>query len=155
MKTKLTVIGVLAIASIAVTLLALSSGGAKEAAAEGEAEQDDIGQVDQTDLNASYNGQAVEIDAGTLLIITLESNPTTGFGWQLSEPIDESLVALIENRYEPGENAEQGMIGAGGSEVWTFEALTNGVTKISLEYSQPWEGGEKAVQTFEITVTIN
>ncbi len=145
MKSKLTLIGTLAVASIAVTLLALSAGGSDQAAAEGEAEQ--------INLDASYNGQEIEVAVGDLLVITLESNPTTGFGWQLSG-IDEDLLALIECRYEPGENAEQGMVGAGGSEVWTFEALTKGETTISMEYSRPWEGGEKAVQTFEVTVTI-
>jgi inhibitor of cysteine peptidase len=145
MKAKLTLIGSLAVASIAVTLLALSAGGTNPAAAEGETEQ--------IDLDASYNGQGIEAAVGDLLVITLESNPTTGFGWQLSG-IDEDLLALIESRYEPGENAEQGMVGAGGNEVWTFKALTTGVTTISMEYSRPWEGGEKAVQTFEVTVTI-
>jgi inhibitor of cysteine peptidase len=145
MKSKLTLIGILAVASIVVTLLALSAGGTNPAAAEGETEQ--------IDLDASHNGQGIEVAAGDLLVITLESNPTTGFGWQLSG-IDEDLLALIESRYEPGENAEQGMVGAGGNEVWTFKALTTGVTTISMEYSRPWEGGEKAVQTFEVTVTI-
>ena len=146
MKAKLTLVGVLSVASIAVTLLALSAGGIDPAAAEGETEQ--------IDLDASHNGQEIEVAVGDLLVITLESNPTTGFGWQLSEPIDEDLLALIESRYEPSENVEQGMVGAGGTEVWTFEALTTGVTKISMEYSRPWEGGEKAVQTFEVAVTI-
>ena len=146
MKAKLTLIGVLPVASIAVTLLALSAGGIDPAAAEGETEQ--------IDLDASHNGQEIEVAVGDLLVITLESNPTTGFGWQLSEPIDEDLLALIESRYEPSENVEQGMVGAGGTEVWTFKALTTGVTRISMEYSRPWEGGEKAVQTFEVTVTI-
>ncbi|UCB42864.1 MAG: protease inhibitor I42 family protein [Dehalococcoidales bacterium] len=146
MKARLTLIGVLAIASIAVTLLALSAGGINPAAAEGEGGQ--IG------LDASYNGQEIEAAAGKRLVITLESNPTTGFGWQLSEPIDEGLLALIESRYEPGENAQQGMVGAGGSEVWTFETLATGETTISMEYSRPWEGGEEAVETFEITVII-
>ena len=145
MKAKLTLIGSLAVASIAVTLLALSAGGTNPAAAEGETEQ--------IDLDASHNGQEIEVAVGDLLVITLGSNPTTGFGWQLSG-IDEDLLALVESRYEPGENAEQGMVGAAGNEVWTFKALTTGVTTISMEYSRPWEGGEKAVQTFEVTVTI-
>lgn len=146
MKAKLTLVGLLAVASIAVTLLALSAGGVNQAVAEGEAEQ--------IDLDASYNGQEIDAAVGELLIITLESNPNTGFRWELSEPINESLLALIDSRYEPGGNAEQSMVGTGGNEVWTFEALTNGVAKISMEYSRPWEGGEKAVKTLEVTVTI-
>ena len=146
MKAKLALTGLLAIVSIAVTLLALSADGISSAAAEGETEQ--------TDLDASYNGEEIEVATGDLLMITLESNPTTGFGWQLSEPVEEGLLTLIESRYELGENTEQGMVGAGGGEVWTFKALATGETKISMEYSRPWAGSEKAVQSFEVIVTI-
>jgi predicted secreted protein len=72
----------------------------------------------------------------------------------LSEPVNENLLALIGSRYEPSENAEQGMVGAGGSEVWTFKALATGEAKISMEYSRPWASSEKAVQAFEVIVTI-
>ncbi|MCD6567992.1 MAG: protease inhibitor I42 family protein [Dehalococcoidia bacterium] len=46
------------------------------------------------------------------------------------------------------------MVGAPGKEVWTFEALEKGSSTISMEYSQPWEGGEKAAQTFSLTVVV-
>lgn len=146
MKVKLTLLSVMAVASTVVTLLALSADGISKASPDGE--------VGQVDINASYNGQEVEIDAGKLLVITLESNPTTGFRWELAEPIDENLLALIESQYEPGADAEIGLVGADGTEVWTFETLTAGETTITMEYSRPWDGGEKAVKTFEVTVTI-
>jgi len=48
----------------------------------------------------------------------------------------------------------QGMVGAPGAQVWTFKALKKGATTVSLDYSRPWEGGEKGVWTFELTVTV-
>ena len=146
MKVKLSLLSVLAVASMVVTLLALSTDGTTKASPEG-----DIGQVN---IDASYNGQEVTIDAGQMLVLTLESNPTTGFRWELSEPIDENLLALIETRYEPGVVAGTGLVGAGGTEAWTFETLTVGATTITMEYSRPWDDCEKAVETFEITVVI-
>ena len=146
MKIKLTLLSILAVASMVVTLLALSADDISQASPEG-----DMGQVN---IDASYNGQEVTIDAGKILVLILESNPTTGFSWELSEPIGENLLALIESRYESGADAETGLVGAGGTEVWTFETLTAGVTTITMEYSRPWDGGEKAAQTFEVSVTI-
>ena len=146
MKIKLTLIGILAVASTVVTLLALSADGISQAAPDGE--------VGQVDIDASHNGQEVAIDAGKLLVITLESNPTTGFMWELSESIDEVLMALVDSRYEPGADAKIGLVGAGGTEVWTFETLKAGETTITMEYIRPWDSGEKAVETFEVTVTI-
>ena len=144
MKVKMALLSVMAVASMVVTLLALSADGISKASPDGE--------VGQVDIDASYNGQGIEIDACKSLVITLASNPATGFRWELAGPIDENLLALIETRYEPGADAEVGLVGAGGTEVWTFETLTDGETTITMEYSRPWDGGEKAVKTFEVTV---
>jgi len=43
-------------------------------------------------------------------------------------------------------------VGAGGEEVWTFKALKPGTSSLSMEYSQPWDGGTKAGQTFVLNV---
>jgi predicted secreted protein len=43
-------------------------------------------------------------------------------------------------------------LSAGGQEVWAFEAIARGETIISLEYSQPWEGGKKRTWIFELIV---
>ncbi len=46
------------------------------------------------------------------------------------------------------------MVGADGIEVWTFKALKIGTSDISMEYSQPWEGGEKDAYGFFLTVVV-
>ncbi|MFH1327616.1 MAG: protease inhibitor I42 family protein [Candidatus Bathyarchaeota archaeon] len=78
----------------------------------------------------------VEVEVGQQFNITLESNPTTGYQWQLAEPLDESILNLIGSEYQAPEN---GLIGAGGEEIWTFEAVDQGTTEISMEYVRPWE----------------
>jgi len=96
----------------------------------------------------------VEVVAGALVTVRLESNATTGFRWELAEPIDEGMLALIESKYTPPEEVEKNeqTVGAGGVEEWTFETLKPGDTTISMAYSRPWEGGEKGVRTFTLTV---
>ncbi|MFC1983316.1 protease inhibitor I42 family protein, partial [Chloroflexota bacterium] len=44
--------------------------------------------------------------------------------------------------------------GTPGQEVWTFKALKKGTTTVFMEYSRPWEGGEKGEWTFNLTVTV-
>jgi len=44
--------------------------------------------------------------------------------------------------------------GTPGKEVWTFKTLKKGTTEVSMEYSRPWEGGEKAEWTFDLVVTV-
>lgn len=84
------------------------------------------------------------------LIITLCSNPTTGFEWELTEITDEVVLMHSENEYIPPD--VEGVTGAAGKEVWTFKVLRPGESTISMEYSQPWEGGTKATWTFTLDV---
>ena len=44
--------------------------------------------------------------------------------------------------------------GAAGKEEWMFKAVEKGKTTIEMEYSRPWEGGEKGGWTFKLTVDV-
>jgi inhibitor of cysteine peptidase len=44
------------------------------------------------------------------------------------------------------------LLGAPGTETWTFEALKVGTT--AMDYSRPWQGGEKGAGTFMASVEV-
>jgi inhibitor of cysteine peptidase len=93
-----------------------------------------------------------EIAKGSTLVVTLLSNGTTGFSWDENAQIaDTDIIQQLEH-----ENiaADGSSLGAPGAEQWTFEAVNTGTTTVHLEYSRPWEGGEKGVWTFDLTVTV-
>jgi len=97
----------------------------------------------------------VETIVGDSIEVTLASNPSTGFQWSESAQISEPSV-LEQKTHEyvpPGQ--QDGVVGAAGKEVWTFEALQQGTTTVSMEYGRPWEGGEKGAWTFVLTVVVN
>ena len=98
----------------------------------------------------------VEVAVGDPLTVTLESNWTTGFKWELTELTDQTVLELVESKYELSKEARQDppVPGAGGKEIWEFKALKEGKSTISMEYSQPWEGGTKAAWTFVLTVVV-
>ena len=106
----------------------------------------------QVSVDVSYDGKEVEITVGGSLTITLESNPTTGFQWELTEITDQTVLQQTDHEFKPPETGAP--VGAGGEEVWTFKGLKAGESIISMEYSRPWEGGEKAVETFNLTVVV-
>jgi inhibitor of cysteine peptidase len=97
------------------------------------------------------------IKAGEEFTVTLCSNQTTGFAWSETAQIsDQTVVKQTSHQYvAPGEGGETQLVGAAGEEVWKFQALKSGSSTISLEYSRPWEGGEKGAWTFSLEVTVN
>ncbi len=94
-----------------------------------------------------------------LLVVTLCSDPTTGFEWKLTEVAYEAMWTPFGSKFESPDwtpighefesSEDTGVVGAAGKEVWTFPAGTGNIT---MEYSRPWEGGEKAERTFFLTV---
>ena len=97
--------------------------------------------------------QDVSLKTGGSVILTLCSNPTTGFQWSEKAQISSAQV-LEQKSYKFVEPAKSGMVGVPGNSVWTFEAKGKGTSTVYLEYSRNWQGGEKAVQTFKLNVTV-
>lgn len=84
--------------------------------------------------------------------LALDSNPSTGYQWQVTT-IDTTIVRLVNEEYVA---PESGLVGAGGKQVLTFEALKEGNTTIVLEYVRPWEPENPAsVYSLEVVVSAN
>jgi inhibitor of cysteine peptidase len=46
------------------------------------------------------------------------------------------------------------MVGAGGTEIWTFRAVRKGKTTLTLGYVRPWEKGIAPVKTVSWPITV-
>lgn len=93
----------------------------------------------------------IHAKAGEIISITLDSNPTTGYRWQLSTPLDEKVLKIISSEYRMPETH---IVGAGGKEVWTFKALSTGQTTIVFEYMRPWEKDKEPAKKATFTINI-
>lgn len=100
----------------------------------------------------AHMDKQISVAAGDTFTVTLCSNATTGFEWSESAQISDSTVVQQANHEFVA--PETGLAGAPGKEVWTFNALKKGTSTIALEYSRPWEGGEKGEWTLNLTVTV-
>lgn len=92
--------------------------------------------------------QAINVRVNEQFIIALESNPTTGYRWEVD--FDHSLLELVESKFEPGE--QEGAVGAGGQQNFTFQGLKQSETCVTLTYQRPWE--EHPVDEKVFTVNI-
>ncbi len=104
-------------------------------------------------LTDKNNGDSISLRIDEEVVIKLESNPTTGYGWILNEKTDTSIVSMVGSEYVQSEEDEE-LVGAGGHEIFTFKALASGDTAIILNYERPWEEEEEPLETFEINISV-
>jgi inhibitor of cysteine peptidase len=99
----------------------------------------------------------VEVSTGETFTVTLCSNASTGFQWvEPAQVSDKGVLRQTGHEFiaPEEEDGELPAPGTAGQQQWTFEALRKGTTEVSMEYSRPWEGGEKGAWTFTLTVVV-
>jgi inhibitor of cysteine peptidase len=80
-----------------------------------------------------------KVKTGDVFKIQVKSNPTTGYQWQLAEPIDSAIVKLDKKEFLSDESSGKMMVGGGGSEIWVFKGIKKGKTEIKLKYIRDWQ----------------
>jgi inhibitor of cysteine peptidase len=103
------------------------------------------------ELRFTDPAKPIEVAPGAEFVICLESNRTTGFGWDISEPIDEKVLSFVGSEYIA---AETPLAGAGGRELWAFRAVGPGKAVVSFKYVRPWEKGVDPTKNASFTVVV-
>ncbi|MBI5946449.1 MAG: protease inhibitor I42 family protein [Chloroflexi bacterium] len=93
----------------------------------------------------------LEAAAGSEFKIIIDSNPTTGYHWEIVDELDANVVEFVSKDFK---GSEPVMPGSGGVDVWTFKALSAGKTHITLGYYPPSNDPVEPQQTVTFTVTV-
>lgn len=99
--------------------------------------------VDRTKTIGLRQGQKLEL--------RFDSNATTGYSWGMRYVEGESS---LKQSSEPQYIVRSALIGAGGYELFRFEAAQKGTAKLEFEYRRPWEKGISPVRTYIVRVII-
>ena len=91
-----------------------------------------------TRITDADNGKQISIKPGDVVTVTLESNPTTGYSWQVMEIDNAILIQDGDSEYKQSSGSD-GLVGAGGTETFHFRAVGNGNASLELGYMRPWE----------------
>ena len=93
------------------------------------------------------------LNQGQNLILTLPSNPTTGYRWVIQDSAGGVLRALSPEVYSNPEDA--GLVGSAGQSTWRFQAFAPGTGRLLLTYSQPWAPEVPPVKAFDCAIKVN
>ena len=107
----------------------------------------------EVQLTDSDNGSSVRLANGGQLIVALISNASTGYSWSVQDPAPGQLELQGEPRYVPP-GSTNNVVGAPGTQVFTFLAKSSGSARLTLQYKRPFEPGAAPDETFSVTVDI-
>ena len=93
--------------------------------------------------------------ASKQVVVTLPSNPTTGYQWNVSA-YDTKLLKLVSSHYVAPQTT---LIGAGGKMIFTFALLKGksnpNVTPMTFIYARSWEPKSGTIQKVMVKFTKN
>ncbi|MEH6365572.1 MULTISPECIES: protease inhibitor I42 family protein [Pseudomonas] len=102
-------------------------------------------------INLQKSSQCpIELSSNQQLILTLPSNPTTGFRWVVQDAAPSVLKSLGPEVYSNPEEA--GLVGSAGQSTWRFSVLQPGTGRLLLTYQRPWEADVAPEKTFDCEI---
>lgn len=79
----------------------------------------------------------IMLKVGQTAKISLKSNPTTGYSWQINPPLSQQAIIYLQSKgFKSPKNPR---IGQGGDQYWVFKGKKPGQTTLTFEYKRPWE----------------
>ncbi|AUZ05680.1 putative chagasin family peptidase inhibitor I42 [Vitreoscilla sp. C1] len=82
---------------------------------------------------------------GDTFEVSLETNASTGFQWQIHEKTDN--VTVVSNRIQSSpSDSNMPLVGVPSQQLWVFKADAAGHAKIQLVYVRSWEADQVAKQ---------
>jgi inhibitor of cysteine peptidase len=129
-------------------LLTGARGQASQAATSSPAAGNMSSNVTVTDQD---NGKDIDLTTGSVLIVKLQSNPSTGYAWTVAG--DPSPLRLEKSSYVKNTKASKA-VGASGTQVLRLNANSGGMATLTVVYRRSWEYNILPVKTFSLRVNI-
>lgn len=96
-------------------------------------------------------GNSLTVNQGDTFLISLESNPSTGYAWALSDSYNANIVKFNGSNYTDNAGAA---VGTPGTEDWSFTGLKQGSTTLEFNYARSWETGVAPSQTQAYRINV-
>jgi predicted secreted protein len=105
------------------------------------------------EVTAKNQDQIVHAAVGNLIRITLESNPSTGYNWELRD-FDYGVADFYRSDVVARQGKGNVLFGAPSDTVITIQAVKPGTQDITLVYRRQWEPPEQIEATFRFQLEV-
>jgi inhibitor of cysteine peptidase len=98
--------------------------------------------------NQASRCHPLQLHQGQTLVLSLPSDPTSGYRWQLLDAAPTVLLSLGPEVYSNPEDSGD-LVGSDGESTWRFQVAKAGDAQLALRYQQAWDAGGAPAKTFE------
>lgn len=98
----------------------------------------------------------ITVRVGETVTVSLDGNPTTGYTWNLAEPMKDNAPVLVTLSYGrvPDADEENPCCGAPCPTIVKMTGVHAGAASFTLEYKRVWETDTPAWKTRTFVVTV-
>ena len=86
-------------------------------------------------LTEAFN--TISVKKGETFTVELDSNPSTGYGWDLQ--LTAGKASLVKQDFRSSTPPGSMICGAGGTEIYTYKAEEMGTIELNADYKRSWE----------------
>ena len=104
----------------------------------------------EVEIDGTADGQQITIIDGQILIVSLGSNPSAGFTWEVSEVDGAVLQQIGIPRFQAGTDN----VGAEGVQIFEFRTINPGQTELKMVYVLAFEEDAEPTNTFSVNVNV-
>lgn len=105
-------------------------------------------------VNDDKNDKEVSLGMGDTLEVRLTTQPGTGYGWQVAEPLPNVLRLLEKTLDLGGGDQVPNAPGAPGTAVFRFAPAGVGTGELRLVYVRPWEKESAPKKSYKLHVRV-
>jgi inhibitor of cysteine peptidase len=90
------------------------------------------GRVEEINLGPEDNGRTLDVRVGTIVVIKIPENPTTGYRWQYT--VNKNILEVMDDNYV---GPEDPIPGRGSTRMLKLRVAGSG--EFAMDYARSWE----------------
>lgn len=103
------------------------------------------------ELTEAESGRAFSVSVEQEVVVTLESNPSTGYAWSYACSPPSAFAAMGEPAYIANQPV---VAGSGGRTRYRFTAQRAGDAALRFDYRRPWEADAPPARTVSYVFVV-
>jgi predicted secreted protein len=102
-------------------------------------------------ITQADNGKEITVSEGEVFEVRLERAGGTGYSWEMVDP-DKTHLQVLATTQTPLKKGP--ILGGPLLTTWQVKAVKAGNSEIKILLYRPWEGPEKAAESFQVNIQI-